>query len=112
MAGFYQPPGLSAQGAPGQAQASGGASVLYGAQAQDPHSQYLAAALAAMQKQQQGSATGLGENLLATALDRYGLQQRGQQLQAQDPNAPPVQSGGPVGGLVDRMIWGNGKDDF
>lgn len=56
---------------------------LYGAQAQDPQSQYLAAALASMQKQPQGSATGLGENLLASALDQYGLKQRGNQLQQQ-----------------------------
>lgn len=56
---------------------------LSGAQAQDPQSQYLMAALQAMQNQKQGSATGMGENLLADALDQYGLGQRRNALQSQ-----------------------------
>ena len=49
-------------------------------QAQDPQSAYLARALAAMGQQPQGSAQGLGENLLASALDQYAAKQRQQQL--------------------------------
>lgn len=62
----------------------------------DPKSQYLAQALAAMGGQQQGNVGGLSANLLAAALDQYGLKQRQQQLQqnatfnAAHPNATPV----------------------
>lgn len=44
-------------------------------QAQDPQSQYLAQAIAAMGKQPQGNATGLSSNLLAEALMKYKMGQ-------------------------------------
>jgi hypothetical protein len=59
-------------------------------QAMDPQSQYLAQAIAQMGKQPQGSSTGLGENLLATALDQYALQQR-QNGQGSAPQLTPDQ---------------------
>lgn len=52
--------------------------------AQDPKSQYLAAALSALQKTpSQGSPMGLGANLLADALDQYALKRQQDQLSGQ-----------------------------
>jgi hypothetical protein len=56
----------------------------------DPKSQYLQNALNSMQGKQQGSATGLGENLLADALDQYSLQKRQNQLTAQGNAGMPT----------------------
>ena len=53
------------------------------AQAQDPQSAYLMAALQAMGGKPQGSSQGLAENLLASAMDQYNLKRRAQQLQQQ-----------------------------
>lgn len=66
--------GMGTPGAPGPPLMAG----------QDPRSQYLAQALAQMSQQPQGSAQGLGANLLAEALDRYGMQ-KGQGQQAFQP---------------------------
>lgn len=84
------------------------------AQAQDPHSQYLADALASMASSHpQGNVMGLTSNLLAQALAQYGdAQRQGQQNAASpagqanraminqappqvnfDPNAMPLQLG-------------------
>lgn len=68
----------------------------------DPRSQYLASALAGMRQQPQGSATGVGENLLAQAL----LQGAYSQNQAQNPNygsnaTTPNDGTGGLGGSVD-----------
>ena len=81
----HQPQQLQPPAA-GPAPQPGPAPVQY----QDPRSQLLAQAMAAMGKQSQGSATGLGLNLLADAIDQHSLQQRQQQLQGQANGATPV----------------------
>lgn len=62
--------------------------------AQDPHSAYLQQALQAMlsgKQGNQGNPMGLGSNLLAEALDRYGLA-NGQRQQAQQAQGAQLAS--------------------
>lgn len=71
--------GIAAQGQ-NVGQQPNGANTPLGATA-DPRSQYLAMALAQANKsgQNSGNAMGLGGNLLAAALDRYGMNQQATQ---------------------------------
>ena len=59
-------------------------------QSQDPRSQYLARALASLGQQPQGTAAGLGDNLMADAIDQYALRQRQQQLQNQSQTTQQI----------------------
>jgi hypothetical protein len=81
--------GMASGGVPQRPTIGPSAPALMGPQINDPQSQYLAAALSSMQQKPPQSGTALGLDLLASALDNYGLAQRGQRLAAQQYGQSP-----------------------